>query len=253
MPEYNETRELHCPKHGTVQEIYLKGLAKFPDHWSGCEECSHEEAERQHEELRKAEEEERRQAWIASKLKSARIPKRFADKSFEDFDVTNPKANSRMNEIRSYAIDIANGEVDRSMILVGKVGNGKTHLGCAALTKIIKSGKTGFYLTFSDLVRSVKESWKKGSDDSESAVYQRFSAPDFVVLDEVGVQNFSEFEQVVAYEAINARYLEEKPTMVITNLPAKELSSVLGERVVDRLREGGGKALDFDWDSYRRK
>ena len=71
------------------------------------------------------------------------------------------------------------------------------------------------------------------------------------MLDEVGLQNFTEFEQAVAYEAINHRYLAEKPTVLITNLQAKDLPLCVGERVVDRLREGGGRALDFDWKSYR--
>ena len=43
-----------------------------------------------------------------------------------------------------------------------------------------------------------------------------------------------------------------KPTILLSNLNIEGLGEYLGERVMDRLREGGGKMIAFDWDSYRR-
>ena len=37
-----------------------------------------------------------------------------------------------------------------------------------------------------------------------------------------------------------------------SNLGLKDLETFIGSRVMDRLREGGGKAIVFDWQSYRR-
>ena len=79
-----------------------------------------------------------------------------------------------------------------------------------------------------------------------------FIRPDLLILDEVGVQFGSETEKMILFEIINGRYEQLKPTIVISNL-ADALTDYLGERVVDRLREGGGRMLIFDWPSYRRQ
>ena len=42
-----------------------------------------------------------------------------------------------------------------------------------------------------------------------------------------------------------------KPTILISNLPLEELSAFIGERVIDRMSDGGGCTLAFTWDSYR--
>lgn len=41
------------------------------------------------------------------------------------------------------------------------------------------------------------------------------------------------------------------PTMLISNLTPQEMSSVIGERLTDRMVEGDGATLIFNWPSYR--
>ena len=76
-------------------------------------------------------------------------------------------------------------------------------------------------------------------------------SPDLLILDEVGVQFGSDAEKLILFEIINTRYQDMKPTILISNLTLVELGKYIGERVVDRMREGGGAILSFDWDSYR--
>jgi len=249
----DDRREGHCEQHGNFIDIHHSGKGKISEGWKGCPAC----AEERHQERMRREEQERQLQMARQRAErfvaQAGIPKRFTGKGFNDYQPVNGKASAILRKIRDYSDVLASGEHDgRSLILLGNVGNGKTHLGCGLLAdNIRRTCKPGRYVTFAELVRDVKGSWRKDSGYTEQDVYDRFAKPALIVLDEVGMQNFTEFEQTVAYEAINARYLEEKPTVVITNLPASELSNCLGERVVDRLRENGGKALDFDWNSYR--
>ncbi|KAA6208087.1 ATP-binding protein, partial [Avibacterium paragallinarum] len=42
-----------------------------------------------------------------------------------------------------------------------------------------------------------------------------------------------------------------KPTILISNLSEDELSRYVGERIIDRMREGKGAVINFDWESYR--
>lgn len=251
----DERREGRCDTHGDFIDRHHSGTGKISEGWSGCPQC----AEEDHQQRMREEERQRQMELIRNRAKAfvarSGIPKRFSGKTFETYRPVNGKSASILRKIRDYSDVLSSGDhAGRSLILLGNVGNGKTHLACALLEDVIlRTCKPGHYWTFAELVRDVKASWRKDSDYSEQDVYDRFASSEVAILDEVGMQNFTEFEQTVAYEAVNARYLLERPTVVITNLPASELSTCLGERVVDRLRESGGKALDFDWDSYRNK
>ena len=61
----------------------------------------------------------------------------------------------------------------------------------------------------------------------------------------------SEGEKVHAFDIIDGRYNAMRPTIVITNGKPDELLAYLGERVVDRLLEDGGRMLVFDGKSNR--
>lgn len=242
-----------CSAHGDFIDVHYSGEGKRSEGWHGCPKCAEEDLRR------KSEEEDRKrqaQMWadrIERTVKNSGIPHRFLSKTFENFEIVAPKAEAHLKKVREYADLLCTDDHEgRCLLMLGKVGNGKTHLGCALLAYVIRNtGHGGQYWTFSELVREVKGSFAKGAAYSEQDAYDRFARAYLLVLDEVGLQNFTEFEQAVAYEAINARYLAERPTVLISNLQAKDLPLCIGERVVDRLREGGGRALDFDWKSYR--
>jgi DNA replication protein DnaC len=242
-----------CDQHGDFVDIHFSGKRNAPEGWKGCPECSRIAYKKKQDE-----EERNRQAQmyrdrIEGKVKNSGIPERFQGKSFENFDASSQKPANNLRKLREYAELVSSEDHGgRSLILLGKVGTGKTHLGCALLAHTIRAtGQGCHYWTFAQLVREVKGSFSRESGYTEESVYSDFAAPRLLVLDEVGLQNFTGFEQAVAYEAINARYLAEKPTVLITNLQVADLPLCVGERVVDRLREGGGRALDFDWESYR--
>jgi DNA replication protein DnaC len=242
-----------CENHGDFVNIHHSGLGKVSEGWRGCPAC----ADQREKDRQKAEEQQRQADMFRDRIErmvqNSGIPQRFMNKTLENFEPVNHKAESHTKRMREY-LDLvcSDDHGGRSLILLGKVGNGKTHLACAVLAETIRrTGRGCHYWTFSELVREVKGSFSKGATYSESTVYGNFKASLLVVLDEVGMQNFTDFEQAVAYEAINARYLAEKPTILITNLQAVDLPACVGERVVDRLRESGGKALEFDWKSYR--
>jgi len=250
----DERRPGHCEKHGDFIDAHFSGKGAVKQAgWQGCPTCLSEAAA----ERNRTEERERQAAMYRERVErivqKSGIPLRFMGKTFENFQAVNQKAEKHLAKLQGYAELVSgNDHEGRCLLMLGKVGNGKTHLGCALLAKTIRAtGEFCAYWTFAELVREVKGSFSKSAQHSEQDVYDDFARPRLVVLDEVGIQNFTEFEQAVAYEAINARYLSEKPTVLISNLQAKDLPHCVGERVVDRLREGGGKALDFDWKSYR--
>ena len=250
----DEKRESHCEKHGEFTDVHYSGKGNIKTaYWAGCPQCQKDRWDREVKDQARKEQAEREARRVERLMENSGIPARFAGKGFDNYQVVNEKAGKHLAKIRDYAELVSSSDHGgRSLLLLGKVGNGKTHLGCALLAEVIKAtGHRCRYWTFSELVRAVKASFTKGSNVSEQDVYNEFAATRLVVLDEVGMQNFTDFEQAVAYEAINARYLAQLPTVLISNLQASDLPLSVGERVVDRLREGGGRALDFDWQSFR--
>ena len=100
-------------------------------------------------------------------------------------------------------------------------------------------------------IRSIKETYDKSSNKTEAQAYRDLVEPDLLILDEAGIGFGSDFEKNALLEIINGRYETSRPTIMTSNLAAAALEEAIGERSFDRLREGGGKMIVFDWESYR--
>ena len=144
-------------------------------------------------------------------------------------------------------------ESGSSLIFCGKPGTGKTHLAAAIANAVCLKGRNAVFLSVLKAISLVKDSWRKDAEISEKAAYKGMITPDLLILDEVGIQFGTEAEKIILFEILNGRYENVKPTIVISNLSLPEISNYLGERVVDRLKEGGGSVIVFDWESYRSK
>jgi DNA replication protein DnaC len=193
-------------------------------------------------------------AW-QNKIGQTGIPERFHTRSFENFVATDAAQTKALDFCKRYADQfhdvIATG---RSAIFIGKPGTGKTHLAAAIGLHVMRQqNRTVLFTTVMRAIRRVKDSWDRGSSESESQVIQTFVAADLLILDEVGVQFGTEFEKNILFDVINERYEKRKPTILMSNLPVSDVTAYLGERVIDRIREDGGARIVFDWSSHRAK
>ena len=232
-----------CEIHGEYNSTWL-----HVGRWSRCPECERISKEKREAEMLKVESRERTVKAINGSL----IPPRYKTKSFDNYIAPNnsPAARSR-DSLADYATmfgeNIKNGS---SAVLLGKCGTGKTHLAAAVGNYILNNGYTVKYMTMYDAVGKFKETFNN-RDISEESVLKVFADPDLLIIDEAGVGFGSTSEEIFMYRMINRRYEQMKPTMVCANLTIEEFSDKIGERVLDRLMEGGGPVLVFDWDSYR--
>lgn len=186
-------------------------------------------------------------------LGRAAVPPRFRDRTFESFRPADEKQQRALDIAESYAEGFREMFLPQgiSLMFCGHPGTGKTHLACAVLNRIVPEGLYGLYVTVPDALRRVKDTWGRASTELEREVIQKFVRPDLLVLDEVGVQFGSEAEKLILFEIINGRYERVKPTLVVSNLDRAGVTANLGDRCVDRLREGGGQFVAFDWGSHR--
>ena len=220
---------------------------------SGCPACAQirrETAEREQAAAQRASDAAER---LARKLGAAMIPRRFAGKSFDDYRASNPRQARILETCRDYAAQFpANAKAGRCLLLLGKPGTGKTHLAAAIAEHVISQhGLAAVYRTVSSILQFIKGSYDHASDYSEAEAYAALAEPDLLIIDEIGATKPTEFELAVIFQIINSRYEDMLPTIVVSNLEPDELKAAIGDRCIDRLREGGGKALVFGWESMR--
>lgn len=197
--------------------------------------------------------EQRRRA-SESVLGRAAIPPRFASKTLADYVPQSGEQVRIKAALEQYAAEFAQDATSTgaSVILCGRPGTGKTHLGCGVANELLKRGFNALYTTASNLVRDIRATWGRDSECTEAEVIKAFVAPDLLIIDEIGVQTGSADEKIRLFDVINARYEQVKPMLIISNLDVKGVVDYIGERAADRLRENGGQAFAFTWGSYRR-
>lgn len=242
-----ETRPASCDKHGPFQSRKLFGAV-----WSKCSRCA-EEA--QAEDCRKAAEdlaEKQRRAWEA-KIGRAGIPERFRDRDLSAYVATSEGQRRALQFAQAYAEGFDQvAKTGRSALFIGKPGTGKTHLAVGIALHVMREhGRNALFVTVMRAIRSIKDTWRKGSDLSEADAIEDLVFPDLLILDEVGIQFGSDAEKLLLFDVLNERYERRRPTLMLSNLTAPDVSAYLGERVMDRLREDGGRVVVFDWQSHR--
>lgn len=242
------TRMVECRIHGEyVSQLFGSSV------WLGCPTC--EEIERAKREADdRAREADRQRRFEKSRMIATGIPERFWGVTFENYAVD--ESISEQRHAKDFAVQYANsfkmpGRHGRCALFLGSVGTGKTHLACAILRRLHDSGRKVRYATVQSLIQRLKATFGGSASENEIAVLALHIAPDLLVLDEVGVQSGTEFERNTIYSVINGRYEQGKSTIIVSNLNGRELTPILGERVMDRLREGGGKLIPFAWRSMR--
>lgn len=239
-----ETRS--CSRHGEYQARNL-----MRNLWTPCPACG-DEQRKESERRAQQEAEQNRRNSVHMILGRSGIPARFADRELDGFKAETPEQERVLKICKAYAerFDdrLANGG---GLVMCGKPGTGKTHLACGIANHIAQFGRTSLFLSVMQAVRRVKETWGRNDGDTEADVIAKMLKPDLLILDEVGVQFGSEAEKLILFEIINGRYSEMRPTIIISNLAREELGAYLGERVIDRMNEGGGATLAFTWESKR--
>lgn len=239
-----------CEKHGEFEFGYADmGSRVFVrDNCGKCatEKAEREELERKAKEVSDAIEKERKRK--ESARVNAGVSKRNMYKTFDDYICSNEGQKKAKSDCVRYFKEFPS---DKSMIMVGGVGTGKTLLASVGIESIIDDHQCEIIKTI-DVVRELKATWAKDSNQTEEGLIKYYSKIDLLVLDEVGSQFGSDTEKLFIFDIIDGRYQNMKPTILISNLDIGGIKDAIGDRCVDRLREGGGMMIAFDWASERK-
>ncbi|WP_334473019.1 ATP-binding protein [Arsenophonus sp. PmNCSU2021_1] len=249
-----EEKEAICDRHGLFKQrcrrmaLHGKGIETR----SECPACLTEKLT-QLEQAEAEQEKHRKRSKIKTLMDNLNLPERFANVTLDNYEPVNPDAARCLKFCNAYATHWPERlKRGGGLVMCGKPGTGKNHLALSIAKHVINEHQnSALFTTVLRIAREFKSTWSKNAECSEADVIKRYTQPDLLIIDEVGVQFGSEAEKMILFEVINTRYESMKPTIIISNLALNELAGFIGERVIDRMNDGGGCTLTFTWGSYR--
>ncbi|HVJ38336.1 MAG TPA: ATP-binding protein [Stenotrophomonas sp.] len=215
-----------CPRHGTYERESLDW--RPPNLPISCRTCATEAeqaratAQRQYDASRAL-----WRRWLR-----ADIPHRFRGRTVDNWRPTTSRAVVS-KAVGAWAGDMAahaaNGE---GLLLMGAPGVGKTHLLAGLTTAATLLGMEARYASWPEVWNRCRPPYTEHPEE----LMRTLASVEFLALDELGLRAASDKEQARLFELVDARYSEQLPTVVATNLTMADLNSI-GERTADRLRE----------------
>lgn len=244
-----------CKAHG----VYVASLygEKGKERWSKCPECLVEAVDKEAREERARLQQEAMMRNGNRLISASGIPVRFAHATLDNYKLDDePEKQAKAVKVCRSFVDnfpacLATGA---SMVMMGDVGTGKTHLACAMVKEISRRhGASTTYITAARMYRALKSTYGKDAEAEEQDVINEFVQRDLLVIDELGISYNSQAEKVLLFDIINGRYEINRPTVIVTNMKTKaQIEEWLTKPVYDRLTERG-RAVLFDWGSHRGK
>lgn len=169
------------------------------------------------------------------------VPRRFRDYRLE----TSPVGPDVVAVVRQWIASdpLASGA---NLIITGSVGTGKTGLAVGALWDLHQAGvQPLWFVSASGLIDALRPN---SGDDRMFEICQRAAV---LVIDDLGTTRGTAWEQDRLFALCNARYEDQRPTIVTTNVTYKVLAESIGERIVSRLTESHA-AVPVGGDDLRR-
>ncbi|CAL4317868.1 DNA replication protein DnaC [Buchnera aphidicola (Neophyllaphis podocarpi)] len=170
--------------------------------------------------------------------------------SFDNYKIENKGQKRALEAAKKYAKEF-NGNI-ASFIFSGRPGTGKNHLASAIGNHLILNGKNVLIVTVADLMSNMKGTFNGNSNITEENLLNNLSNVDLLMIDEIGIQTESRYEKVIINQIVDRRSSSKRPTGMLSNLDYKGMKSLLGERVIDRMRLGNSLWITFEWESFRK-
>jgi DNA replication protein DnaC len=183
----------------------------------------------------------------------ARIPSRYRAISFEHSDVIDMERRfpTQVRELRAFVREIdSNLDAGRGLWMTGGFGTGKTALAMIVSRSAIDAGRSVAIYSCPRLLGMLRESIDRDVGGVVDFLDQ-LTAVDLLHIDDLGAEHRTEWVLEQLYSIVNARYQDERSTLITSNLSRDELAEQLGERIVSRL-EGCCELLPFYGTDARR-
>ena len=137
----------------------------------------------------------------------------------------------------------------KGVFIWGGRGVGKSHLAVALMREQLSEiayevaegvqprlmkNTVPVFITIPDLFFKIKQAYGNGVE-TEADIIDKYTAVDFLVLDDFGAEKVSEWSLQLLYILIDRRYRELKKTIMTSNMPLDELAIRLDDRIASRI------------------
>jgi DNA replication protein DnaC len=150
-----------------------------------------------------------RQRRLNARLRFAHFPYR---KTLDDFDFTFQPSLDPKVVWDLAALDFV--RAGHPVLLLGRPGCGKTHLGVALGIRAVEAGYRGYFTGATDMAKNLVAAWADGTFNTKVRTY---TGPSVLVIDDVGITPFDRTEANAFYQVVNRRYENRSATIVTTN------------------------------------
>lgn len=197
----------------------------------------------------------RTRARAQSLLAAARIPRRYEHCELANYDTDFPGAHPSLAEGHFVASNFAkkcDPRGDKGLLIIGKIGTGKTHLAVGIVKELILNrGISCLFYDYRELLKEIQNSYNSTVQTTELDVLRPVFETDVLVLDELGAVKPTEWVWDTVSLILNTRYNDNRTTIITTNFddqpaagiggsvsPAKAAArgETLGDRIGERMR-----------------
>lgn len=194
---------------------------------------------------------------VEERIKNARIPVRYRDKTFADYNTEVGSINA-LKAIKKWAESIQDYMNDgMGLVISGPTGVGKTHLAQAALKHIVsKNNLSGIFITADRYLDMIYEETRNngelsdGYSDPNLLMYMR-RVLDVLVLDGLGSERtMTEYARNALSALIINRYEEKKITVITSTYTMETIASRYGQPLASILHESAF-IIEMDGEDYR--
>lgn len=172
------------------------------------------------------------------------VPERYWAESLDTYKAQTDEQRKAAKTARGFIESVMTGNF-RTLVLLGTVGTGKTHLACGIIREV-----GGLYRMSPAIVEEIRRAKSFTSKETEAEILENYGTARFLVIDEIGRGVAAAEEQYMLYQIINERYNRRKPTLLISNQTKKDFLNYVGIAAADRLTEST-QIAEFTGQSWR--
>lgn len=148
------------------------------------------------------------------------------------------RALSVLQGARQFVRDYLKDPHTPGILFTGDVGSGKTYLAGAITNELLQHDIQALFLVVPDFLDELRATYSRGNDGADVddvSLLRTARQVDVLILDDLGVHNYTSWTCNKLYSLLNYRLNYKLPVIITTNLDLDEIEKFLGQRTTSRI------------------